>query len=328
MTDNGGDGSPLELGTLSHAQPRDAWHDEARDFTPWLAEHIDLLSEALGIELVVVHREAPVGPFSADLPCRSIGSDGIERLVVVENQLDRTDHAHLGQLLTYAVGLAADIAVWISPEFRAEHRGALDWLNGRGGEDGAVFFGVDLELLLIDGSRPAPRFSVIAAPSGSRHAGGSAGTSDRGRAYQRFWRGLVERLHAERPDFSEADPERAPAANWTQFGAGGVGGFNLVVTFTADARFRVAIEILRGDRERNTAAFAALEAERDALERELGEPLSWEPLDEFVTSRVALYRDGSIESGADELAALARWAADVLPRMREVFGPRLRALDR
>jgi len=116
------------LGRLSRVDLRDIWTSEASDFTPWLArpENIAVLSEALDIDLEVEAQERPVGPFRADILCKDTGTD---QWVLIENQLERTDHTHLGQLLTYASGLDAVTIVWIAANFTEEHRSTLDWLN-------------------------------------------------------------------------------------------------------------------------------------------------------------------------------------------------------
>ena len=144
--------------------PRDYWPDEAANFTPWLAEdaNIALLGDALGLEFVVEGIEATVGSFSADIICRALPD---EHRVVIENQLERTDHDHLGKLLTYAGGLDdVRTTVLLAPEIRDEHRAALDWLNAFTVE-GVHFFGVELQVWRIGDSLPAPRFDVVAKPN-------------------------------------------------------------------------------------------------------------------------------------------------------------------
>jgi hypothetical protein len=112
----------LRLGKLEHVDPRKLWNSEPAAFTPWLASNISLLGEALGLDLELMQTEKAVGDFSCDIQARDTGRD---RPVIIENQLEPTDHRHLGQLLTYAAGLDAAVIVWISPEVREEHREAL-----------------------------------------------------------------------------------------------------------------------------------------------------------------------------------------------------------
>ena len=118
------------------------WQLEALDFTPWLAENLKMLSGALELELELVQREAPVGPFFCDILAKELGS-GVQ--VAIENQLELTDHSHLGQLLTYAAGLDARIAVWVAPDFQYEHAEALHRLN-KWTRDGPKFYGVKVSV--------------------------------------------------------------------------------------------------------------------------------------------------------------------------------------
>ena len=115
-----------ELGTLRVVSVRDVWALEPQHFSTWLAENIEQLGHAIGIELAVRGREVGVGAFSLDMLAHDVDRD---RIVIIENQLGRTDHDHLGKLLTYAAGTKAEVIVWIAPEFREEHRAAIDWLN-------------------------------------------------------------------------------------------------------------------------------------------------------------------------------------------------------
>jgi hypothetical protein len=139
---------PPELGQL---EPRTLWTREAYDFTPWLADNLSLLGEALGLDLELAQIEPAVGAFNADITARDTGRD---RHVIIENQLEPTDHGHLGQLITYAAGLDAAVIAWISPEIREEHRQAIDWLNRHTSEK-IEFFAIALEVVRIGDSKPA-----------------------------------------------------------------------------------------------------------------------------------------------------------------------------
>src|SRR5689334_13079677 len=153
----------MEFGKLEKVDPRSAWATEASHFTPWLAhpEHLRLLSEAIGIDLELEAQEKSVGPFRADILCKDTVT---ANWVLIENQLERTDHTHLGQLLTYAAGLDAVTIVWIASRFTEEHRAALDWLNNATAT-GFNFFGLEIELWRIGDSPLAPKFNVISKPN-------------------------------------------------------------------------------------------------------------------------------------------------------------------
>jgi hypothetical protein len=141
---------------------RDVLSHEERDFTPWLADNLDLLGELLGRRLDLVAREARVGGFEADLHLQVVGEDA---QVLVENQYGASDHDHLGKLLTYGAGLGATLLVWLAETIREEHRAALAWLN-ESTPEGVGFFGVELRFVRIAASLPAPELRVVAQPNG------------------------------------------------------------------------------------------------------------------------------------------------------------------
>ena len=151
----------MKLSRIQKVSLRDCWKNEATDFTPWLAseENIALLADALGLnELEVISQEEHVGPFRADILCVDSGTD---KLVLIENQLEKTDHNHLGQIMTYAAGLDAVTIIWIAERFTEEHRAAIDWLNRITDKD-FNFFGIEIVLIKIDNCLAAPIFNVIA----------------------------------------------------------------------------------------------------------------------------------------------------------------------
>src|SRR5258708_17196362 len=167
------------LGRLSRVELREIWSSEAADFTPWLGrpDNLAVLAETLGLDLELEAQEKAVGPFRADLLCKKdIGSGGA--WVLIENQLERTDHLHLGQLLTYASGLEAVTIVWIAATFTEEHRATLDWLN-KITDESFSFFGLEVELWKIENSIVAPKFNVVSKPNDwSRSVGQGARSLD------------------------------------------------------------------------------------------------------------------------------------------------------
>ena len=155
--------STSKLGRLERVELREAWQSEPADFTPWLAEeqNLKLLGETLGMSLQLEAVEKNVGPFSADILCKEPQT---EQWVLIENQLEQTDHTHLGQIITYSAGLNAVSVIWIAAKFVEEHRAALDWLNEITTE-ATNFFGVEVELWRIGDSPFAPKFNLVSKPN-------------------------------------------------------------------------------------------------------------------------------------------------------------------
>ena len=152
-----------ELGDLKSIDLRRIWPREDENFTPWLFEKENLtrLADVLGMKLDPLEKEMEVGQFYADIVCRNTANNS---LVVIENQLEETDHSHLGKVLTYAAALRASTVIWVAAEFASEHSNTLNWLN-ENISDHFQFFGVKLELIQVDNSRPGPKFTIIAKPN-------------------------------------------------------------------------------------------------------------------------------------------------------------------
>lgn len=147
--------------TLDNVPLTEAWSHEAHDFTPWLAENLDRLSDALNIQLVLEGKEVAVENFSADILARNVQDDS---LVLIENQFQQSDHGHLGQIMTYLAGLAAHTVVWIAPRFREPHLSAIRWLNEHT-EEPFAFFAVELKVVRIGTSPMVPIFDVVERPN-------------------------------------------------------------------------------------------------------------------------------------------------------------------
>lgn len=174
-----------EFGRLKDAELRTAWPHEAHDFTPWLADNLDRLSEAIGVRLDAETTEAPVGQFAGDI--LATGPDG--QSVLIENQLESSDHSHLGQIMTYLAGLDARIVVWIARDFAEPHLSAVQWLN-RHTDDEFAFFAVRLRVVRIADSPLAPIFEIAAQPNAWERQVRRESTGARAelvKAYREFW---------------------------------------------------------------------------------------------------------------------------------------------
>ena len=314
--------SSPQLGTLNRVDARTVWKHEALQFTPWLKDHLEALSDALDLELELPEAEVAVGDFSCDVIASEVGSN---RRVVIENQLEPTNHRHLGQLLTYASGLGASIIIWLSPEFRLEHRQALEWLNQNTSSD-IAFFGVELELLKIDNSLPAPHFKVVAQPNDwqrSVKASIDAAVTPESQAYQAFWAEFLERAkHASPPITTNRQP---PTRSHLTLSAGR-SGFAYGAMFQPNGHMRVTLRIEYGTEQTSKAAFDALEIDKASIEQEVGQALSWERLAGQRRSRISVYAEGSVGDGPEARAKHMDWMIDTLHRFRNVFGPRLKNL--
>ena len=314
----------VELAKIEKVELREQWPNEADDFTPWLQDNMELLGDALGIELEVQQREASVGTFSLDLLARDVGNN---RPVIIENQLEPTDHSHLGQLLTYAAGYEASAIVWIAKEFRDEHRAALDFLNGRTGED-TEFFGVAVELWKIENSRPAPHFMVVSAPNDWQKGTKSQTTqrSERGERYREFFQPLMDRLREDDRFTRARQVRKALPQNWCSFSTGYRGGTSYNLQLDAYKRARVDVYINSRDKEWNKWLFDQLEERKGKIESEIKSNFEWESRDDQAVCRISVVVPGSIDDDPEKLEEIREWMFDKLIDFERVFGPILAEL--
>lgn len=314
----------IDLGDLEPVDLRDVWPREAAEFTPWLARNLAALGDAIGVELELKETEAPVGAFALDVLATEVNSN---RNVAIENQLETTNHSHLGQLLTYASGYNADIVVWIAKELRDEHRQALDWLNQRT-DANTEFYGVVVEAFRIDNSRPAFRFDVVARPNQWRKAkvvgGGGRIISERSEAYRAFFQDLIDRLR-EQHRFTNA---RVGQPQSWHFFSSGIAGVRLGASYAQGGRVRAEIYLDTLSIDENKRLFDALQTQRAEIEEAFGAPLTWERLDTGKASRIAVYRPGTIDDGPESLQGHQDWHVANLLKLKQVLLPPLEELFR
>lgn len=311
------------FGQLRNLPLRSLWPNEASDFTPWLASNIEVLGNSLGLELELMEREASVGNFSLDLLAKDLGTS---KTVIIENQLTQTDHDHLGKLLTYAAGFDASIVIWVSETIREEHRQAMEWLNQRTDTD-TEFFGVVTEILQIDNSKPAYNFKPVVFPNAwqkSKKEKTANSVSPKGEKYRNYFQILIDELR-EKHKFTAA--KAGQPQNWYSFSSG-IWGILYAATFGQGGRAKTEIYIDDGDAERNKNIFDKLKEQSLVFDGKFSDDLAWERLDEKRASRIAVYRDGAIESSDSDLEEIRKWHIDNLLKFKEVFPSKIEAVLR
>ena len=311
----------IDLGQMKRVKAVELWKHEEHDFTPWLAteENIGRLADALGLEFQVEGIEVPVGPFSADI----LAKDTSDNYIIIENQFGKTDHDHLGKILTYAATLGAVAVVWIAERFTDEHRKAIEWLNEHTSEDLALY-AVEIELWQIDTSKPALRFNVLSQPTEiARGATAikSAGPITETRKLQlEFWTQFREQLlkHKVVPSAQTPRPQY-----WFDIS---LGRANLHLSCTANTSDgRIGVRVYIGNMIA-ALALPQLEAHRKEIEDEIGEPLKWNPCPEKKDKIIVLDHAADLDDRKqwDEYIA---WLVERVDKFRKAFGPRVKALN-
>ena len=301
------------IGRIQRVGLREVWSHEARDFTTWLEANVDVLAEATGLQLSGVEREQPAGAFSVDL----IAEDEDGRAVVIENQLEKSDHDHLGKLLTYLVGIQARRAIWIVANPRPEHVAVINWLNESSSAD---FYLLKLEAIRIGDSEPAPLLTQIVGPSEGEVGRTKKEMAERERLLHRFWEGLLERAESKTQLHKNVRAGRAG-----QLGAGvGIAGFGFnYVVRQHDADVMLYIDT--GDRAENQRIFEALARKKEKIEGAFGLPLEWvNTKGEHQSRRIRKtyatggYRDEDVwEDVYEELAeAMAKLESALKPHLK------------
>ena len=310
------------LSKLERVPLREAWKHESGEFTPWLSEtdNLNALADALGLsELVRVATEHWVGDFKLDILC----TDGDDQ-VIIENQLEETNHKHLGQIIAYAAGVGAKKVIWVAESFRDEHAAALEFLNDNTTE-GLSFFGVQVELWRIGESPLAPKFEVVVKPndwakSGREQARAASSASPTKQLQQKFWMALIERLSKSAPQIR---PQKPRAQHWLNNSIGR-SGFGLNITAnTRDERLGVELWMPGAEAKQH---FADLSTYKKEVEDKLGFELDWQELPDAKACRIATwYPHASIEDESrwDEYLD---WLTQRLVTMDQVLRPIVKAL--
>ena len=303
----------MKLGLLKEIKDlRKVWPHEALDFTPWLAEddNIGLLADAVGLEISVDETESNVGDFNVDIYASEIGTD---RKIIIENQLEDTNHDHLGKLITYASGKSADIIIWVVKKAREEHRSAIEWLNNHTDEK-INFFLVEIKLYQIGDSEIAVKFEVVEKPNDwTKEIKKQSSSSPSLQARFEYWTAFNDYAFQNK-DFVKYFNKRKV-------------GTNHYITFSMESS-ACHMGILQVRKDSSTVVelyisddkdlFKLLYSNKIEIEKELGFDLDWRELPDKKASRILARRKANFEN-KDEWIAQFDWIIDVAIKMKKAF---------
>jgi hypothetical protein len=311
------------LGRIEKIDPREYWKSESGEFTPWLAlpENIALLGDSLGIELEIVATEKDVGPFRADILCKDTNSN----YVLIENQLEPTDHTHLGQLITYASGLDAVTIVWIAKEMREEHRAALDWLN-RITANNINFFGIEIILKQIGDSPLAPEFVVTSKPNDWTRTPPSGKFTELELLRFEYWTAFKNYV-GDNKIVRCRKPREAP---YMDFALGKSGFWFTAVITSSESQQKIAPPGIRVgflfEGASSKIVFEQLFEQKTAIEKEIGILLEWKGPNNSSRCNIFAHKSARIEDTADWPNQHA-WLKNMIGAFYRAFQHRIKALN-
>ena len=279
------------LGTLKEiADLRSIWPHEALNFTPWVAENVDLLADAVGLDITVDETESSVGDFNVDIYASETGTD---RKIIIENQLEDTDHDHLGKLITYASGKGADVVIWVVKHAREEHKAAVEWLNNHT-DDKIGFFLCEIKLFQIGDSQIAPAFTVVERPNDwTKEIRKTASANSTQQQRLEYWQAFNDYAFSD-ANFSRIFNKRKPTTDhWMDFSIGS-SACHIAVS-QIQKRKAVDVELYIND---DKELFKSLFAHKDEIEKNMEMELEWKELPERKASRILIEKTVDLDDRA------------------------------
>ena len=301
----------VSLGTLKEITDlRKVWPHEALNFTPWVAENIELLGDAVGLDITVEETESSVGDFNVDIYASETGTD---RKIIIENQLEDTDHDHLGKLITYASGKSADVVIWIVKHAREEHKAAVEWLNNHT-DDKIGFFLCEIKLFQIGDSQIAPSFSVVEKPNDwAKEIKKTTAANPTQQQRLEYWQAFNDYAFNDK-NFSKAFNMRKPTTDhWMDFSIGS-SACHIGVT-QIQKRSAIGVELYIND---DKELFKSLFAHKTEIESDMGMALDWRELPERKASRILVEKNVQL-SNHEEWQEQFVYIMDVLLKMKKAF---------
>ena len=307
--------STPELGrTEQVTNIRDIWPHEALNFTPWLAENLELLGDALDMRLELVRREAAVGPYSLDILAKEV-NNGVT--VAIENQLEWTDFHHLAQVLIYSAGTNARIAIWVAPEFRYESAEVLNWLN-KWTRDGLDFYGVRFD---VGDSADETTFHKVVYPGGWNKGltlPPEPPPPPHLKQHDDFFGPLIIKLREE--DFADSVRQRFGYAD--RFFPSRLHRYTgYMASFYRNSAW-ASLHIETSDKDLTNRIFDELKEQQESIQSSFEAELDWDKRYKETFSYINLKRDGSIDD-VEKLEEIRAWMLEQLQKLKEVLDPHL-----
>lgn len=303
----------MHIGKLTELELRELWKNEERDFSAWMAkeENIEYLNEILGLTLTDVKREERVGSYECDIVAKD---DETGFNVIIENQLENSNHDHLGKLITYASGLNANVIVWIVKKARDEHRSAIEWLNNNTGNN-INFFLIEVHAYRIGDSDPAPVFQVIEEPNGfiknMNHPLGSSSNNKSQSERLIFWNQFNDLLAEKNYPINK---RKATNRAWYDVTIGSSKTHIAMELINKDGYIRLGL-YMQDDKD----WFDKLYSYKDQIEQELGLELEWQRECKATVSRICYNLHGLNFDNKDNYDVLMNQMIVIVVKMREVF---------
>ncbi len=304
----------INLGTLEEIKDlRSVWKHESGDFTPWLAmeENIAKLGEALGLEIEVDERESSVGDFSVDILATEPNTG---KKIIIENQLEETNHDHLGKLITYASGKSANYIIWLVKRARDEHRSAIEWLNKH--TDGDInFFLCEIKLYRIGNSEPALKFEVVERPNDwatITKLSDKNLTPSQCFRYE-YWSAFLDYAFQNKDFSNEFNRTKASKEFFIDLGVGIPKTWLELTVQTSKNTVGVEMRI-----HENKKLYKIWESKKETIESELGMKLDWREMPDNKVSRIIIFKEVNLDNKADWKNQF-KWFMEVCTKFKKIF---------
>lgn len=303
----------INLGKLKEIKDlRKVWPHEALDFTPWIAEeeNLSLLADAVGLEITIDETESSVGDFNVDIYATETGTD---RKIIIENQLEDTNHDHLGKLITYASGKSADIVIWVVKRAREEHRAAIEWLNNHTDEN-IGFFLVEIKLYQIGSSDIAVKFEVVEKPNDwSKEIKRYTSKSATLQARYEYWVAFNDYAFANNSFGKSFKKRKASTDHWMSLSVGSSACGISINQVRKDNQIVVEWYIT-DDKE----LFRRFYSHKTEIETDMGMGLDWRELPDKKASRILVSHSADFED-KNQWSGQFDWIMDVAMKMKKAF---------